>query len=90
MSTQAKKAEKPKRGIAAGRESPAGAEALMSVEDVAAAMRVSRRLVFQWISAGTFPAPDLRLGDRPRWRVRTYNRHVRKMALATKSRAAGG
>jgi len=48
-----------------------GLPQLHSVEDVAAALKVSRRKLERLRAAGRFPKPDVTLGRSPRWRATT-------------------
>ncbi|MDG3006082.1 helix-turn-helix transcriptional regulator [Paludisphaera mucosa] len=51
---------------------PAFLEPLLSIEDLAAALSCSRRLVERMRAAGKLPRPDLHVGRMPRWRRSTF------------------
>jgi predicted DNA-binding transcriptional regulator AlpA len=55
---------------------PPGCEALLGKAQLCAALGVSLRKLQGMLSAGEFPAADLRLGAHPRWRVATLNAWV--------------
>lgn len=55
---------------------PESCDILMTTEQVAAAMGVTKRQVHLMLSAGKFPACDLRIGRLARWKVSTFNRWV--------------
>ena len=59
---------------------PANCEALMTTEQVAAAMGVTKRQVHLMLSAGKFPSCDLRIGRLARWKVSTFNKWVNSQA----------
>jgi len=59
-----------------GRALPAGIEPLLPLDDLAAWIRCSRRLVERKRAAGHLPKPDLRVGKMPRWRVETIRRWI--------------
>jgi len=50
---------------------PAGMEPMLSIDDLAALLSCSRRLVERMRSAGKVPKPDIKIGKMPRWRVET-------------------
>lgn len=51
---------------------------------VAFALAISVRKLQEMVSAGEFPACDFRIGDSPRWRVKTFDAWVE--AQATKGK----
>ncbi|MDR3618222.1 MAG: helix-turn-helix domain-containing protein [Paludisphaera borealis] len=51
-------------------------EPLLSIDDVAAALSCSRRLVERMRSAGKLPRPDLHVGRMPRWKRETLVRWI--------------
>lgn len=56
---------------------PASVDALLGPAQVCVALGLSVRKLNGMVSAGEFPGPDLRLGDRsPRWRSSTVNRWI--------------
>jgi hypothetical protein len=55
-------------------------EPLLGIDDLAATLNCSRRLVERMRSAGRLPCPDLRLGRLPRWRVRTIRDWIDEQA----------
>ncbi|HEX8915059.1 MAG TPA: helix-turn-helix domain-containing protein [Humisphaera sp.] len=45
---------------------------LLKPESVAARLEIGQRTLWRWVSAGRFPAPDLRMGRKVvRWRAAT-------------------
>jgi hypothetical protein len=57
---------------------PIGAEALLSKDRIAELLGVTTRMVEMMVSAGEYPAPDLRVGRLPRWRTLTHNGWVQQ------------
>lgn len=55
---------------------PAGFERMLSIDDLAALLSCSRRLVERMRSAGKVPKPDIKIGKMPRWRVETIRRWI--------------
>ena len=49
------------------RTSPVSIEPMLGMDDLAAILSCSRRLVERMRSAGKFPKPDLHVGRCPRW-----------------------
>lgn len=49
---------------------------LLSIDDVAATLACSRRLIERMRAAGKLPKPDLRVGKMPRWRAETIARWI--------------
>lgn len=45
----------------------------VKVRDVLATFAICERTLWRWISAGMFPAPDLRVGKVVRWRQGTLD-----------------
>jgi hypothetical protein len=60
----------PKRGPTL----PAGFERMFSIDDLAALLNCSRRLVERMRSSGKVPRPDLKIGKMPRWNPETIRR----------------
>jgi len=50
---------------------PAGFESMLSIDDLAALLRCSRRLVERMRSGGKVPRPDIKIGKMPRWKPET-------------------
>jgi predicted DNA-binding transcriptional regulator AlpA len=50
-----------------------GLEPLLSIVDLAAILRCSRRVVERMRSAGKVPRPDLHVGRMPRWKASTIH-----------------
>jgi excisionase family DNA binding protein len=46
---------------------------MMKAEDVARSLQISMRTLYRWLSAGTAPAADFRLGKVLRWRRETVD-----------------
>jgi hypothetical protein len=46
---------------------------LVGVDEICAAWRCSRRYIERARKRGQFPAPDVKLGRHPKWRVETIN-----------------
>jgi hypothetical protein len=63
---------------------PPGAEGLMDKADVCTALRCGERKLDEMLSTGEYPSCDLRIGDRPRWRVGTHNRWIEEQAEQAK------
>jgi|GEM_PF-6684889 len=59
---------------------PSGAghiiEPMLSIDDLAAILKCSRRLVERMRSAGKVPRPDFHAGRCPRWRAETIRRWI--------------
>jgi len=49
---------------------------MLSIDDLAALLSCSRRLVERMRSAGKVPKPDIKIGKMPRWRVETIRRWI--------------
>jgi hypothetical protein len=54
----------------------AGIEPLLGIDDLAAILKCSRRLVERMRSAGRVPKPDIMIGKMPRWRGETIRRWI--------------
>lgn len=50
---------------------------VMTIQQVADAMRVTTKTIYNWVRKGAFPRPALILG-RPRWRKIDVERYVEK------------
>ena len=61
----------PAPGIKPGRTLPTGMEPMLGIDDLAALLSCSRRLVERMRSAGKVPPPDLHVGRMPRWKPAT-------------------
>jgi predicted DNA-binding transcriptional regulator AlpA len=51
-------------------------EPLLSIDDLAAILSCSRRLIERMRSAGRLPKPDIKIGKMPRWRPETIRRWI--------------
>jgi predicted DNA-binding transcriptional regulator AlpA len=49
---------------------------LWTIDDLAAALAISRRTAERMLSAGKLPRPDLRIGRMPRWRPETIRQWI--------------
>ncbi|MBV8126804.1 MAG: helix-turn-helix domain-containing protein [Planctomycetaceae bacterium] len=58
-------ADRPKRTL------PTGIEPMLHIDDLAALLSCSRRLVERMRSAGKIPKPDIHVGKCPRWKPAT-------------------
>ncbi|MGO9598366.1 MAG: helix-turn-helix transcriptional regulator [Isosphaeraceae bacterium] len=74
--------EEPRPAVKPGRTLTAGMERLLSIDDLAAVLNCSRRLVERMRSAGKVPSPDLRVGRMPRWRPETIRQWIEEGAHA--------
>lgn len=63
---------------------PPGCDALLSNAQVAAVLSVSIRTVQYMVASGEFPKCDFKIGDSPRWRVKTVNAWVEAQAVKPK------
>ena len=54
-----------------GRTLPASIEPMLHIDDLAALLSCSRRLVERMRSAGKIPKPDIHVGKCPRWKPAT-------------------
>ena len=61
-------------------DTPPGAghiiEPMLSIDDLAAILSCSRRLVERMRSAGRLPKPDIKIGKMPRWKPETIRRWI--------------
>jgi predicted DNA-binding transcriptional regulator AlpA len=55
---------------------PAGFERMISIDDLAALLSCSRRLVERMRSAEKVPKPDIKIGKMPRWRPETIRKWI--------------
>jgi len=62
--------------MATMRIEPAGADTLLNATDVAEVVAVGKRTLYRWVSVGTFPPPDLRVGGVIRWRSSTVQNWI--------------
>jgi hypothetical protein len=53
-----------------------GFERLLSINDLAALLNCSRRLIESMRAAGKVPKPDFKAGKMPRWRAETIRRWI--------------
>jgi hypothetical protein len=51
-------------------------EPLLGIDDLAALLRCSRRLIERMRSGGKVPQPDLHVGRMPRWRPETIRQWI--------------
>jgi excisionase family DNA binding protein len=51
-------------------------ERLISVDEVAGRLGVTRNAIYDWMGKGEFPRPSFYLGRLPRWRVAQFNEWV--------------
>ena len=49
---------------------------LMSIAEVSEVLGIGVRTLWRWVSAGSFPQPDLRQGRIVRWKVETIRSWV--------------
>jgi hypothetical protein len=68
--------EAPAPGIRPGLTLAAAIEPLLSIDDLAAILNCSRRLVERMRSAGKVPKPDMHVGRCPRWMPETLRRWI--------------
>lgn len=56
---------------------------LMSLHDISAELHIGKRTLWRWISAGTFPGADLRIGLKVlRWRRETVQAWIDRVEAA--------
>lgn len=55
-------------------------EPMLSIEDLARVLSISRRSAERYLSAGKLPRPDLRIGKMPRWRPETVRGWIDQQA----------
>lgn len=65
-------------GIKPRRPLPAGMEPMLGIDDLAALLRCSRRLIERMRSAGKVPKPDLHVGKMPRWKPATIRAWIER------------
>lgn len=53
-------------------------EPMLSIDDLAALLNCSRRLVERMRSGGVVPTPDLRVGRMPRWKAATIRAWIER------------
>jgi len=53
-----------------------GPKLLLSIDDVAVTLGISRRTLFRLRSSGQFPEPDAKIGRRDRWKTATIQRWI--------------
>ncbi len=70
--------EAPRPEAAPKRTLPVGLEALLSLDDLAALLSCSRRLVERMRSAGKVPKPDIKIGKMPRWKAATIRAWIER------------
>jgi predicted DNA-binding transcriptional regulator AlpA len=68
--------EDPRPEVKPGRTLPAGIEPMLGIDDLAALLSCSRRLVERMRSAGKVPKPDIKIGKMPRWKPETIRRWI--------------
>ncbi len=68
----------PRPAFKPGRTLTAGMEPLLSIDDLAAILNCSRRLVERMRSAGKVPPPDLHVGRMPRWKPATIRAWIER------------
>jgi hypothetical protein len=61
-----------------GRIMPAGLEPMLSIDELAALLNCSRRLIERMRSAAKLPPPDLHVGRMPRWTPTTIQAWIVK------------
>ena len=61
-----------------GRTLPASIEPLLHIDDLAALLSCSRRLVERLRSAGKVPRPDIMVGKCPRWKPATIRAWIER------------
>jgi hypothetical protein len=70
--------EDPRPEAKPGRALPASLEPMLGIDDLAALLNCSRRLVERMRSAGKVPNPDIKIGKMPRWRAETIRRWIER------------
>ena len=53
-------------------------EPMLSIDDLAAILRCSRRVVERLRSGGKVPKPDIKIGKMPRWKAATIRAWIEK------------
>ena len=57
---------------------PAGFEPMLGIDDLAALLSCSRRLVERMRSGGKVPRPDMHVGRCPRWKAATIRAWIKR------------
>jgi len=70
--------EDPRPEAKPGRTLPASIEPMLHIDDLAALLSCSRRLVERMRSAGKVPKPDIHVGRCPRWRPATVRAWIER------------
>ena len=63
--------EDPHPAVKLARALPASIEPMFGIDDLAAFLNCSRRLVERMRSAGKVPKPDIKIGKMPQWKPKT-------------------
>ncbi len=61
-----------------GPTQPAGFEPMLGIDDLAALLSCSRRLIDRLRSAGKVPKPDIQIGRMPRWKAATIRAWIER------------
>ncbi len=61
-----------------GRTLPAGIEPMLGIDDLAALLSCSRRLVERMRSAGKVPRPDIKIGKMTLWKAATIRAWIER------------
>ena len=69
---------RPQGSSPRGRTLPASIEPLLHIDDLAALLSCSRRLVERMRSAGKVPKPDIHVGKCPRWKPATIRAWIER------------
>jgi len=69
---------RPQGGSPRGRTLPASIEPMLHIDDLAALLSCSRRLVERMRSAGKVPEPDIHVGRCPRWKPATIRAWIER------------
>jgi predicted DNA-binding transcriptional regulator AlpA len=69
---------RPQGGSPRGRTLPASIEPMLHIDDLAALLSCSRRLVERMRSAGKVPKPDIHVGRCPRWKPATIRAWIER------------
>ncbi len=69
---------RPQGDFPRGRTLPASIEPLLHIDDLAALLSCSRRLVERMRSAGKLPKPDIHVGKCPRWKPATIRAWIER------------
>jgi predicted DNA-binding transcriptional regulator AlpA len=68
----------PRPEVRRGPTLKAGLEPMLSLDDLAALLSCSRRLVERMRSAGKIPRPDIHVGRCPRWKPETIRKWIER------------